>query len=147
MTLLKMDNACYICDTNVFLSALLSKKSIPYKVVSHLLEKRTLALSQETLAELEDVLSRKKFDRFISKETRQTFMENIKRNAVFYDIYNPINLCRDPKDNKFLDVAIASYADYLITGDDDLLVLKVIGNTTIITPRAFADTFALDKIS
>jgi putative PIN family toxin of toxin-antitoxin system len=109
------------------------------------LEERTLALSQETLAELEDVLSREKFDRFIPKAARQAFMENIKRNAVFYDIYNPISLCRDPKDNKFLDVAIASYADYLITGDDDLLVLKVIGNTTIITPRAFADTFALGE--
>jgi len=49
------------------------------------------------------------------------------------------HLCRDPGDNKFLDCAISGKAKYLISGDRDLLVLRNIMQTQIITPRKFVD--------
>jgi len=136
-----MDNSVCICDTNVFLSALLSKTSPPNRSVRYLLANGMLAFSKETLDELEEVFSRKKFDKYIPRAERAFFIENVKQNSLVYEIHHSVDICRDPKDNKFLDVAIASYADYLITGDEDLLVLEAIGNTTIITPREFINIF------
>ena len=52
---------------------------------------------------------------------------------------NNFYICRDPKDNKFIDLAVNGFADFLITGDQDLLSLKVVDDTKIVTPRAFLD--------
>lgn len=135
------NNSVYICDTNIFLSALLSKKSPPFKSVDFVIDHAFFAFSRETMNELEEVLFRPKFDKFISREKREKFLQKIVGCSIFFEIYQMVDICRDPKDNKFLDVAIASYADYLITGDDDLLVLENIGNTSIITPRTFVDMY------
>jgi len=141
MTLSMINNRKYVGDTNVLLSSFISKKSPPARVIEHIIHDGFFAFSAETFAELDEVLNRPKFDRFISKEDRTNFINQIKAICILYEIYQPVDLCRDPKDNKFLDVAIASYADYLITGDDDLLVLENIGNTSIITPRTFVDMY------
>lgn len=138
-------NNIFICDTNVLVSSLFRKNSPPQKTVHHI--KSTvgyLAFSDETFQELAEVLKRSKFDKFIAKEKRVTFLEEIQEVALNCEILQHVDLCRDPKDNKFLDVAIASYADYLITGDEDLLVLESIGNTFIITPRKFIEIHNLD---
>ncbi len=136
-----INNKKYVCDTNVLLSSLISKKSPPARVVEYIRHNGFFAFSVETFTELEEVLNRPKFDKFILKEERCRFINQIKAICILYEIYQPVNLCRDPKDNKFLDVAIASYADHLITGDEDLLVLENIGNTSIITPRTFVDMY------
>lgn len=131
----------YICDTNILLSSLISETTPPAQTVDYIRKYGMFSFSQETLTEFEDVLKRPKFDKFLSKEKRSSFINQIFELSVFYEVNQKVDICRDPKDNKFLDVAIASYADYLITGDDDLLVLERIGNTSIITPRKFIDIF------
>jgi predicted nucleic acid-binding protein len=50
-------------------------------------------------------------------------------------------LCRDPKDNFLLNLAIDSKADYLVTGDDDLLILDRVENTKIIKMKDFLEIF------
>lgn len=135
-----MDNyKKYICDTNILLSSLLSDSSPPAKTIDYIRKNGLFSFSQDTFIEFEEVLNRPKFDKFLSIDTRLNFISEVRDLSVFYEINQKIDICRDPKDNKFLDVAIASSADYLITGDDDLLVLKSIKNTTIITPRKFID--------
>jgi putative PIN family toxin of toxin-antitoxin system len=129
----------YICDTNILVSSLISRNSPPAQTIDYIKNTGLFAFSSETFSELEEVLNRPKFDKFMSKEIRIQFFQKIRPFIIFYDIYQKVDFCRDPKDNKFLDVAIASYADYLITGDEDLLVLKNIGNTSIITPRTFME--------
>ena len=57
----------------------------------------------------------------------------MRRVGLFYEIGETVELCRDKKDNPFLDVALVGKADYLITGDADLLVLKQISDTQIMT--------------
>lgn len=135
-------NKKFICDTNVLLSNLLSSTSPPALTVDFIRKNGIFCFSHSTLLEFEDVLKRPKFDKFLSQEKRQNFIDEISELSIFYDISQKTNICRDPKDNKFLDVAIASYADFLITGDDDLLTLESIGNTSIITPRKFIDIFS-----
>ena len=134
-------NKKYICDTNVLVSSLFSKNSPPSEVIKYIIKNGFLAFSEETFSEFEEVLNRPKFDKFISKEKRISFIEQVRSICWRYEIFQKIDLCRDPKDNKFLDVAIASYADYLITGDEDLLILEGIGNTSIITPRIFVEIY------
>jgi predicted nucleic acid-binding protein len=58
---------------------------------------------------------------------------------LFVEILNQVQLCRDPKDDKFIDLALNGEASYLITGDSDLLVLNPIQNTSVINPRTFWD--------
>ncbi len=130
-------NNVFICDTNVLVSSLFNRQSPPRKAVDFIRNNGFFAFSEETFTELLTVLKRDKFDKFSLREERLEFAESIKLLSHPFQIKHQINICRDPKDNKFLDVAIASYAEYLITGDEDLLVLESIGNTSIITPREF----------
>jgi predicted nucleic acid-binding protein len=58
---------------------------------------------------------------------------------LFVEILNQVQLCRDPKDDKFIDLALNGEASHLITGDNDLLVLNQIENTSTINPRTFCD--------
>lgn len=57
------------------------------------------------------------------------------------EIIERFNVCRDPKDNCFLDLAVNGKADFLITGDDDLLVLNSFQDVEIMTAVAFVNRF------
>ena len=59
------------------------------------------------------------------------------KSVEMIEIITKINLCRDPKDNKFLELAIKGKADYLISGDQDLLILNPFQEISILSPQAF----------
>jgi putative PIN family toxin of toxin-antitoxin system len=80
-------------------------------------------MSEATLAELAEVLSRPKFDRYASIQERQQFLRLLGGLARVVPIQHRIQVCRDPKDDMLLHVALNGEARYLITGDQDLLVL------------------------
>ena len=71
--------------------------------------------------ELADVLARPKFDRYISLEDRQQFLRLLGRLAELVPIVYPVHACRDPRDDKFLEVALNGKAELILTGDADLL--------------------------
>ncbi len=60
---------------------------------------------------------------------------------MFIEPIEKISICRDPKDNMYLEIAIAGKADLIITGDSDLLVLHPFCNIPVITPKMFLDNF------
>jgi putative PIN family toxin of toxin-antitoxin system len=101
----------------------------------------TILISNDVLSELINVLSRSKFDRYITSEIREDFLAGLMLEAEIVPITEKITACRDPKDNKFLELAISSYADYLLTGDQDLLVLHPFRNLQIITVSNFLNYF------
>ena len=82
-------------------------------------------------------MTRSKFDRYIPLEKRLKFLNLLSLKAEMIEITTPINLCRDPKDNKFLELAVHGKADYLISGDQDLLILNPFQEITILSPQAF----------
>lgn len=110
-----------VIDTNVFVSAAVFSPSIPRQAVSKALRGDILLFSEYTKDELKEVLFRPKFDRYVSREERTVFLAQLGAVAEFVPIIKVIRECRDPKDDKFLEVALNGSADVIITGDADLL--------------------------
>lgn len=126
-----------VADTNCLVSRLLLPESVPAKAVRKAVDKGQLLISDATLEELADVLSRPKFDRYVSLEDRQEFIRVLGRVVERVAITSPVKTCRDPKDDKFLEVAVSGDADIIVTGDDDLLELHPFRGVEIITPREY----------
>jgi putative PIN family toxin of toxin-antitoxin system len=93
--------------------------------------------SEATFQELQTVLNRSKFDRYVSLQVRSEFIFRLRLASELVEIIERVDLCRDKKDNKFLEVAINGKADYLITGDNDLLVLRPFQDVKIMTFNEF----------
>lgn len=94
------------------------------------------------MLELYDVVSKPKFDKYVSLERRTQFIAVFLASATRIETASVVDVCRDPKDNRFLELARDGHADYIITGDDDLLVLHPYHDTKIVT---LADFLALDS--
>jgi len=128
-----------VLDTNVLISFLLTNHSIPGKAVLKALEQGQLIVSVYTLEELIEVLSRAKFDPYISRQDRKEFITYLSRVVEITIPTQHLEICRDPKDNKFLDAAVSGNASHIITGDDDLLVLNPFMKIQIVTPKNFLE--------
>ena len=133
------DRIPVVVDTNFFVSALASPKSSPKQAIDLAFEIATLLVSQAMLAELVEVLHRPKFVRYFSLPDARSIIERLATEAVVVPIAQSTKRSRDPKDDAFLDLAVAGRADWLVTGDSDLLVLAEVGATRIVTPLAFVD--------
>jgi uncharacterized protein len=131
-----MTNIRVILDTNVLISRLLIPQSITGRAVRRLLERTQPLVSDDTLSELATALSRPKFDPYVSREDRQTFFELFARVAERVTVTTTIRRCRDPWDDKFLELAVDGKADWIATGDKDLLELSPFQTTSILTPAA-----------
>lgn len=127
----------FVADNNVLISNLLFYQSVPARALRLALEQGIMLTSQAALDELTSVLSRPKFDTYVSLADRSEFIRKILRISVMVEIIRRVQICRDPKDDKFLEIAVNGEADLILTGDKDLLVLNPFENTTIITPRDF----------
>lgn len=125
-----------ILDTNVLISRLLLVNSTASRAVRQLMDRSQPLVSEDTLTELADTLSRPKFDRYVSRQDRQRFFELFARVAEWVTITTTIRRCRDPKDDKFLELAVDGNADWIVTGDKDLLELSPPEGILIITPAA-----------
>ena len=133
----------FVFDTNCLISAILFSHTIPALALQKAQTTGFLICSDETYAELCEVLMRPKFDRYLSRESRQYFLSNYRSTALWIDVSHSISDCRDSKDNKFLEVAMSANASHLISGDKDLLVLHPYRNLQILTPASFLLTFIL----
>ena len=128
-----------VVDTNALISRLLVPQSAPGRAVRKAVDAGQLLVSQDTLNELADVLSRAKFDAYVSLDDRQEFFRRLSGVTELVSINYRIQACRDPKDDKFLELAVNGNADLLVTGDDDLLVLNPFRGIPIITPASYLE--------
>ena len=128
-----------VLDTNVLVSALLVPGSKPRRALDRAFQEGKVLLSFATLAELYDVLHRKQFRRYLEEEDVRSFIAALARESDWIDVNVQINACRDPKDNKFLEIALSGRATHLITGDADLLVLDPFQGIRILSPQEFLD--------
>jgi putative PIN family toxin of toxin-antitoxin system len=127
----------FIFDNNVLVSAFLFKNSTPRHAFDLALSLGVIVRSEETLNELWEVLVRPKFDRFLPIADRITLLKAFEKITIDCAISTTIELCRDPKDDKFLSLAISAQAESITTGDKDLLVLSEIFSIPIYTPANF----------
>ena len=131
----------YVFDTNTLISAAIFKSSIPAKALYVTILSDSLAFSPEILDEFLTVLSRQKFDRYLTEKERRDFMTMVLQCSTLVEEPSPIVACRDPKDDQFLALAIAAQAAAIVTGDSDLLVLNPFQDVIILQPADFLDSF------
>jgi uncharacterized protein len=130
-----------VLDTNVLVSAVLRLSSTPHRAFLKARMEGVFLASEKTLAEFQDVFLRDKFDPYIERKLREDIFEGYARNCLLVEIARPIRACRDPRDDKFLEVAVHGRADVIVTGDADLLALDPFHGIAIVTP---ADYLARD---
>lgn len=135
-----------VLDTNILVSAALLPSCVPAQAVSQALLTCEICSSMDTLAELDRVLNRTRFDRYLDRELRSDFIALIVRTTRVFAVQNKamaaseipgLVACRDPEDSKFLALAIAAEADAIVSGDEDLLVLHPWQGVSIITAAQF----------
>ncbi len=126
-----------VVDNNALVSHLLLPDSAPGRAVRKAVDKGQLLASEATLSELAEVLARRKFDRYVTLEDRMQFLRLLGSVAELVPIVYAIRACRDPKDDKFLELAVNGRAARIVTGDRDLLALDPFHGVSIITPSAY----------
>ena len=131
-----------VIDTGVAVSAVLLPRSVPRQAFDLAVSRGRLLVSAATIAELEEVLRRPKFEKYVREEERLEFLAALLRAAEAVQVTALVTECRDPKDNKLLELAISGRATHVVSGDADLLVLHPFRGIAIVTPQAFLTTVA-----
>jgi uncharacterized protein len=126
-----------VFDTNVLISAALRATSPPSLAVRHAAKNDLILASAATISELAATLERPKFDRYVSHEARREFVIFVHMSSAIVDIRRTIRACRDPADDKFLEVAVNGRAELIVTGDADLLVLHPFEGIAIVTAAEY----------
>jgi putative PIN family toxin of toxin-antitoxin system len=120
-----------IIDTNLWISFLIGKSFTNLK--SLIVEKQIeIIISEQLLTEIRTVTQRPKLTKYFPQQKVEDFLEFLISIAIKIEITSNVTLCRDPKDNFLLALAKDSKADYLLTGDSDLLILNRFENTEIL---------------
>jgi len=131
---------CFVVDTNTLVSAALMEDSTPDRAVRRAFGNGVLLSSPDTLDEATDVLSREKFDEYASWKRRRELLEALADQSVVVEPIISIEACRDSDDDKFLELAVEGEADFIISGDRDLLVLHPFEGIPILPPADFLDS-------
>jgi putative PIN family toxin of toxin-antitoxin system len=131
-----------LVDTNVVVSAVI-RDGLPRRVVEEIAghDDWFWIVTDDIEKEYREVLARPKFN--IQPEIQQSFTNFIEIVTIRVQPVTPPPFPRDPKDEMFIGAALASNADYLITGDKDLLDLQRLSSTQILSPADFARLFGI----
>ena len=131
------DRQRVVMDTNTLVSGVLLSDSVPGRAVRKAVTEDQILMSEESLYELAEVLSRKKFDRYISVEDREEFVRVVLRVVEMVPIVTAVHECRDEADNRILEVAVNGDAELIVSGDHDLLLLNPFRGIPIMKPGAY----------
>lgn len=129
-----------ILDTNLLISRVLTPSSPSAEYIRKIIDNCRLLVSQATMDEFRAVLLRFQKKNYITSEELIRIISAYNNLAEWVPIMKQVEQCRDPKDNKFLELAVNGQAEYIITGDQDLLVMNPFCNTQIITARYFVES-------
>ena len=116
-----MPLSVYVIDANLVVSAAHTPDGISRRALIAARSSGTIALSDAVHAEIADVLARPKFSRVLTEDRRREILELLSAAALWVEPQQVIKECRDPRDNLYLELAVAAGATVLVTGDLDLL--------------------------
>ena len=125
-----------VIDTNILVSALLGSRTCKDIILSFERQAFTLVLTDALVKEIKEVLLDREIGEFSGHDLERLF-KVLARQAEVVRPMTSLRLCRDPEDDKILEAALASGADFIVTRDKDLLVLKSLDKTLIIRPEEF----------
>jgi len=126
-----------VFDASTLVSAALKADSVPERALLRAEETDVFALSAAVEAEIVEVLDRPRFARAIPSERRDHILGVVREAAVWFEPGVHIVDCRDPKDDKYLELALAAGAEIIVSSDDDLLVLHPWRGVRILRPAAY----------
>jgi putative PIN family toxin of toxin-antitoxin system len=129
----------YVLDTNIIVSALLFKNSQPRRALDKARHQGTILMSQSIWQEITEVLTRPKFERYVSSVERDLFITWLAELVYFVKINKTVTICRDAKDDKFLELAVNGDAELIVSGDQDLLILNPFLGISIVTVKEFLE--------
>jgi putative PIN family toxin of toxin-antitoxin system len=120
-----------IVDTNIWISFLIGKN---LKGLQEYIDSQAIIIvtCNEQIQELAEVFKKSKIKKYFTAEQIEFFFELLDESSVKVDLKTKTDICRDLKDNYLISLAIDSNADFLITGDNDLIVLTKVENTSMI---------------
>lgn len=130
-----------IIDTNLWISFLISNNFNQLDEILNTVQ-CTVLFSQELLEEFIEVSGRPKLTKHFSKSNLINILETIQEFAEFIEITSTVQYLKDSKDDFLLSLALDGKADYLITGDKELLDVKKFSSTEIITMTDFLELYA-----
>jgi putative PIN family toxin of toxin-antitoxin system len=133
-----------LIDTNVVISAMIRDR-LPQRIIDEIVSHDDWfwVVTRDIETEYREVLARPKFQ--IPVSVQESFGKFLEAVTIRVQPTTPPSFKRDPKDERFLAAALASDADYLITGDKDLLDEQPLTATRIVTPAEFAQLFGIDS--
>ncbi|MDP2755850.1 MAG: putative toxin-antitoxin system toxin component, PIN family [Nitrospirota bacterium] len=133
-----------VIDTNIWVSYLLGSllQDLDEKILSKEIK---VVVSEEMLKELSEVSSRPKFKNIFTTKRIKELFSLLDSYTIVVSPSQKVDACRDEKDNFLLEVALKGETDYLITGDEDLLVLNPFHGIKIIRPKDFEEILEDDE--
>lgn len=128
-----------VIDTNLWVSALLSKKTRDqlFKIIRN--EEYEILTHPQLLNELEEVLKRPKIQKYVRQELVTDLLSLLQFRLNFVEFHSVLKVCRDEEDNYLLALALDNQADFLLTGDKDLLVLHPFREISIVSLTDFVE--------
>jgi len=126
-----------VLDASVVVSAAVAPAGVAARAVDHAARRGRIALSDEVQAEIVAVLARPKIAARSSLARRAEVLALVIGAAERFARTECVTDCRDAKDNKYLELALAARAEVIVPGDDDLLVLHPWRGVRIVSPAAF----------
>jgi putative PIN family toxin of toxin-antitoxin system len=126
-----------VLDASTLVSATFSRTGVPARAVDHAFRSDRVAVSEATMSEVLAVLARPRLARFLDAELRDALLGQLDALAVFFTPAETVADCRDAKDNKYLEVALAADAWAIVSGDADLLVLHPWRDVRILRPAEY----------
>jgi len=126
-----------VLDASVLISAAMGRGSIPDRAVRHAFASDRVAVSEPMIAELIDVFARPRLARFVLPDLRDEVLALLDTSGIFVAPAERVTECRDAKDNKYLELALAARAATIVSSDDDLLVLHPWRGVRILLPAIY----------
>jgi putative PIN family toxin of toxin-antitoxin system len=136
-----MSPELFVFDTNAFVSAALIPGSVNALALDRALKTGKVIISAASFTEFTEVIFRKKFDKYLTDDRRLQVIQKIEHDTITFEVDIIITACRDPKDNKFLELAVTANASCIVTGDQDLLVLHPFDSIPILSAADFLRSF------
>ena len=126
-----------VLDASTLVGAAIRRGSVPDQAVRHAFETDRVAISKAMVAELVDVLHRPGLARFVDPRLREHILSLVDTEGMVFAPIEPVTECRDPKDNLYLELALAAGADIIVSSDQDLLVLHPWRGVRILRPAGY----------
>ncbi len=126
-----------VFDVSSLVGAAIRRDGVPELALRRALRIDQIAVSEAVIAELLDVFARPRLQRFLDPELRDEVLAELHASGLFFVPSERVTDCRDPKDNKYLELAFAAAAATIVSSDDDLLVLHPWRGVRILKPAAY----------